>query len=144
MLNNLRFSYLWLLHSSYSTQVLYINTAEVFWCYRSFLIVHKVGLHCNLIILCPFLNSFEVFTKRWCHVWLFAFLAGEQGEDHVLKNSLVAMVTSTPKPLVKSLFNNKTETSSTLIQVREGFAVTLYMMCRGTFNLICIKPLIIR
>jgi hypothetical protein len=66
-----------------------------------------------------------------------------QGEDYVLKDNSVAMVTSTPKPSVRSLLNHKRESSNTQIQVREDFALTVCMICTGTFNLICIKPLII-
>jgi hypothetical protein len=81
-----------------------------------------------------YLNFFEALTERRCHALLFAFLSGVQRKDHVLTSNCVAMVTSTPKPLVKSLLNRNTEVSSTLVQVRKDFAVALCMICEGTFN----------
>ncbi|PNF32716.1 hypothetical protein B7P43_G11592 [Cryptotermes secundus] len=44
---------------------------------------------------------------------------GVQGEDYVLKDNSVAMVTSTPKPSVRSLLNHKRESSNTQIQKRD-------------------------
>jgi hypothetical protein len=72
-----------------------------------------------------YLNFFEVLAKRWCHAWLFAFLSGVQRADHVLKGNCIAIVTSTPKPLVRSLLNHKTEAGRTPVQVKEDFTVTI-------------------